>query len=68
MKVLVRIKYSIGLVAQLVGAPPCHGGGRGFKSRQGRRKAAIVSTIAAFCFGTLAPTKELGESALWNHT
>ena len=36
MKVLVRIKYSIGLVAQLVSAPPCHGGGRGFKSRRGR--------------------------------
>ena len=25
-----------GPVAQLVSAPPCHGGGRGFKSRQGR--------------------------------
>ena len=23
-------------MAQLVSAPPCHGGGRGFKSRQGR--------------------------------
>ena len=26
-----------GPVAQLVSAPPCHGGGRGFKSRQGRQ-------------------------------
>ena len=25
-----------GPVAQLVSAPPCHGGGRGFKSRLGR--------------------------------
>jgi hypothetical protein len=26
----------VGPVAQLVSAPPCHGGGRGFKSRLGR--------------------------------
>ena len=26
-----------GPVAQLVSAPPCHGGGRGFKSRPGRK-------------------------------
>ena len=26
----------LGPVAQLVSAPPCHGGGRGFKSRLGR--------------------------------
>ncbi len=26
-----------GPVAQLVSVPPCHGGGRGFKSRQGRK-------------------------------
>ena len=28
-----------GPVAQLVSVPPCHGGGRGFKSRQGRSEA-----------------------------
>ena len=27
----------VGLVAQLVRAPPCHGGGHGFESRLGRR-------------------------------
>ena len=27
---------NVGPVAQLVSAPPCHGGGRGFKSRLGR--------------------------------
>ena len=31
------IAYSeIGLVAQLVRAPPCHGGGRGFEPHPGR--------------------------------
>ena len=29
--------FSYGPVAQLVSASPCHGEGRGFKSRQGRR-------------------------------
>src|SRR5690606_3968517 len=33
----VQLK-SYGPVAQLVSVPPCHGGGRGFKSRQGRSK------------------------------
>ena len=28
--------YKYGPMAQLVRAPPCHGGGRGFKSRLGR--------------------------------
>ena len=30
-------KNEYGPVAQLVSAPPCHGGGREFKSRQGRQ-------------------------------
>ena len=30
-----------GPVAQLVSAPPCHGGGRGFKSRQGRSESDL---------------------------
>ena len=30
--------YSIGTVAQLVRAPPCHGGGCGFEPRQFRNR------------------------------
>ena len=35
-----------GPVAQLVSAPPCHGGGRGFKSRQGRGNLRVSGQIA----------------------
>jgi hypothetical protein len=31
-----QLALKAGPVAQLVSAPPCHGGGRGFKSRLGR--------------------------------
>ena len=31
-----------GLMAQLVRAPPCHGGGRGFESRWGRFSGIIA--------------------------
>jgi len=34
-----------GPVAQLVSAPPCHGGGRGFESRQGRRSGVRFGAI-----------------------
>ena len=35
-RVYLLIAKAIGLVAQLVRAPPCHGGGHGFESRLGR--------------------------------
>ena len=44
-------KNSFGLVAQLVRAPPCHGGGRGFESHPGR-------FTTKFEYGILA---QLGE-------
>ena len=44
-----------GLVAQLVRAPPCHGGGRGFESHSGRYKSYFLSFII---FGIIA---QLGE-------
>ena len=45
-----------GLVAQLVRAPPCHGGGRGFESHPGR--AYMVLYVFIFKYGILA---QLGE-------
>ena len=35
-RVYLLIAKAIGLVAQLVRAPPCHGGGRGFEPHPGR--------------------------------
>ena len=34
--------YVNGLVAQLVRAPPCHGGGRGFESLLGRQNDKVL--------------------------
>ncbi len=36
-----------GPVAQLVRAPPCHGGGRGFESHPGRLKSSIWDLSSA---------------------
>ena len=47
---------SDGPVAQLVRAPPCHGGGRGFESHPGR--AYMVLYVFIFKYGILA---QLGE-------
>src|SRR5699024_1215650 len=51
-----------GPVAQLVSAPPCHGGGRGFKSRQGRGTGSLSfwtgSLSRSDCFGSVAQLVE----------
>ncbi len=39
--------FNQGPVAQLVSAPPCHGGGRGFKSRPGRKGFGVVLNLGA---------------------
>jgi hypothetical protein len=40
-------KHSLGGVAQLVRAPACHAGGRGFESRHSRHFSSIKQLCAA---------------------
>ena len=42
----MQCKFLQGLVAQLVRAPPCHGGGRGFESRLGRFRKEGLGVLA----------------------
>ena len=52
--------YLFGPVAQLVRAPPCHGGGRGFESHPGRLHeivdAAFITSIC--CIVSMHVTKK----------
>ena len=43
--VLRVFPQELGPVAQLVRAPPCHGGGRGFESLLGRFKFGIIAQL-----------------------
>ena len=48
LEILDNICYNVqrsGLVAQLVRAPPCHGGGHGFESRLGRFSNCFTITV-----------------------
>ena len=46
-EILKVYKTLNGLVAQLVRAPPCHGGGHGFESRLGRLSVMIIVRVYA---------------------
>jgi hypothetical protein len=56
-----RFFSQFGLVAQLVRAPPCHGGGRGFKSHPGRQTKNPPVPPGDFLFGDLI-------GILWSRT
>ena len=48
--------HTSGPVAQLVSVPPCHGGGRGFKSRQGRSERRAFLKKKALRVGSGIPS------------
>ena len=54
---LISVHFKAGPVAQLVSAPPCHGGGRGFKSRLGRDLFLIFLVFTSADFVEVKDTK-----------
>ena len=45
---VLKVQIFFGPLAQLVRAPPCHGGGRRFKSVMGRHNSVFVSNRAVY--------------------
>ena len=58
---MVVKKICYGLVAQLVRAPPCHGGGRGFESLLGRQYDLSYYELNIYVLNTLGILAQLGE-------
>ena len=52
-----QLSLKAGPVAQLVSAPPCHGGGRGFKSRLGRDLFLIFLCFYLYFFSEAKPSR-----------
>ena len=58
--------YCYGLVAQLVRAPPCHGGGRGFEPHPGRFIFRLNKVFDNWRISRYADVAQLAEQLICN--